>query len=92
MLGNTIVPSRNQLPPGRAMWDAWKKSGDAKHLMRDVAEEYTGPKMKFLRPGELSGSYTASQLQSMGFKQSSSGTWYVPQSQWQKLVSTGQVK
>jgi len=39
MLGNTIVPSRNQLPPGKAMWDAWKKSGDAKHLMKDVAEE-----------------------------------------------------
>ena len=37
-LGNTIVPSRNQLPAGRAMWDSWKKSGDAKHLMRDVAE------------------------------------------------------
>ncbi len=37
-LGNTIVPSRNQLPPGRAMWDSWKKSGDAKHLMRDMAE------------------------------------------------------
>jgi hypothetical protein len=37
-MGNTIVPSRNQLPGGRAMWDAWKKSGDAKHLMRDVAE------------------------------------------------------
>jgi len=40
-LGNTIVPSRNQLPAGRAMWDSWKKSGDAKHLMRDVAEGYT---------------------------------------------------
>jgi GNAT superfamily N-acetyltransferase/pyrimidine deaminase RibD-like protein len=38
MLGNTIVPSRNQLPPGKAMWAAWKKSGDAKHLMKDVAE------------------------------------------------------
>ena len=37
-MGNTIVPSRNQLPAGRAMWDSWKKSGDAKHLMRDVAE------------------------------------------------------
>ena len=41
-LGNTIVPSRNQLPAGRAMWDAWKKSGDAKHLMRDVAEGILG--------------------------------------------------
>jgi pyrimidine deaminase RibD-like protein len=40
MLGNTIVPSRNQLPPGRAMWAAWKKSGDAKHLMTDVAENF----------------------------------------------------
>jgi len=38
MLGNTIVPSKNQLPPGKAMWAAWKKSGDAKHLMKDVAE------------------------------------------------------
>ena len=42
MLGNTIVPSRNQLPPGKAMWDSWKKSGDAKHLMRDVAEDADG--------------------------------------------------
>ena len=40
MLGNTIVPSRNQLPPGKAMWAAWKKSGDAKHLMKDVAENF----------------------------------------------------
>jgi len=38
-LGNTIAPSRNQLPPGKAMWASWKKSGDAKHLMRNVAEE-----------------------------------------------------
>jgi GNAT superfamily N-acetyltransferase/pyrimidine deaminase RibD-like protein len=42
MLGNTIVPSRNQLPPGKAMWNAWKKSGDAKHLMKDVAEDADG--------------------------------------------------
>jgi GNAT superfamily N-acetyltransferase len=35
-MGNTIVPSRNQLPPGKAMWDSWKKSGEAQHLMRDV--------------------------------------------------------
>jgi GNAT superfamily N-acetyltransferase len=39
MLGNTIVPSKNQLPPGKAMWAAWKKSGDAQYLMKDVAEE-----------------------------------------------------
>jgi GNAT superfamily N-acetyltransferase len=35
MLGNTIVPSRNQLPPGKAMWDAWEKTGDAEHLMKE---------------------------------------------------------
>lgn len=34
MLGNTIQPSKNQLPPGKAMWQSWKKSGDAKHLMK----------------------------------------------------------
>jgi hypothetical protein len=35
MLGNTIQPSKNQLPPGKAMWQSWKKSGDAKHLMKE---------------------------------------------------------
>ena len=35
-MGNTIIPSRNQLPPGKAMWDSWKKSGEAQHLMRDA--------------------------------------------------------
>ena len=42
-LGNTIAPSRNQLPPGKAMWDSWKKSGDAKYLMRNVAERKQSP-------------------------------------------------
>ena len=37
-LGNTIAPSRNQLPAGKAMWASWKKSGDAKYLMKNVAE------------------------------------------------------
>lgn len=35
MLGNDIHPSKDQLPPGKAMWDAWKKSGDAQHLMKE---------------------------------------------------------
>lgn len=33
MLGNDIKPSSRQLAGGKAMWDAWKKSGDAKHLV-----------------------------------------------------------
>ena len=35
MLGNTIKPSALQLSPGKKMWKAWKKSGDAKHLMKE---------------------------------------------------------
>ena len=35
MLGNDIEPSKNQLPPGKAMWRSWKKSGDAKFLAPD---------------------------------------------------------
>lgn len=34
MLGNTIKPSTEQLPGGKAMWDAWEKSGEAKHLTK----------------------------------------------------------
>lgn len=32
MLGNSIKPSKYQSDDGKAMWKAWKKSGDAKHL------------------------------------------------------------
>ena len=35
MLGNTIEPSASQQPPGKAMWKAWKKSGDAQHLLKE---------------------------------------------------------
>ena len=41
MLGNTIEPSASQLPPGKKMWKAWKKSGDAQYLMKNVEEDYT---------------------------------------------------
>jgi GNAT superfamily N-acetyltransferase len=34
MLGNTIKPSSDQTEQGRNMWDAWRKSGDAEHLMK----------------------------------------------------------
>ena len=35
MLGNTIKPSNDQTGQGRAMWDAWKQTGDAEHLMKE---------------------------------------------------------
>ena len=34
MLGNDVRPSTIQTPDGKAMWKAWRKSGDAKHLTR----------------------------------------------------------
>ena len=58
----------------------------------DIDEAYTGPPMKFLRPGELSGSYSPQQMQAMGFKQSANGAWYIPMNTWQRLVSGGQIK
>lgn len=64
----------------------------ASFLPQAMAETYTGPQMKFLRPGELSGSYTPQQMQSMGFKQSANGAWYIPMNMWQRLVSGGQIK
>jgi pyrimidine deaminase RibD-like protein len=64
----------------------------ASFLPQAMAEAYTGPPMKFLRPGELSGSYTPQQMQSMGFKQSANGAWYIPMNMWQRLVSGGQIK
>ena len=41
MLGNTIEPSASQLPPGEAMWKAWKKSGDAQHLVKEDGNNST---------------------------------------------------
>jgi predicted chitinase/GNAT superfamily N-acetyltransferase len=35
MLGNNIKPSNDQSDQGRAMWQSWKNSGDAEHLMRE---------------------------------------------------------
>jgi len=38
MLGNDIRPSYNQTSQGQAMWAAWNKTGDAKHLIGTAAE------------------------------------------------------
>lgn len=50
-----------------------------------IENMYTGPKMKFLRPGELKGSYTDYDLLRMGFKKAQNGSWYIPQFKWEKL-------
>ena len=41
MLGNDVSPSPVQFPPGKAMWDAWGKSGDAEHLVKEEASKTT---------------------------------------------------
>jgi pyrimidine deaminase RibD-like protein len=64
----------------------------ASFLPQAMAEAYTGPPMKFLRPGELSGGYSPQQMQAMGFKQTANGSWYIPMNTWQRLVSGGQIK
>ncbi len=56
-----------------------------------IEEMYSGPKMKFLRPGELKGSYTDYQLLGMGFKKAQNGSWYIPQVKWDKLRALNQI-
>jgi hypothetical protein len=72
---------------------------DALYKLRDelhgeelsIEEMYSGPKMKFLRPGELKGSYSDYDLLRMGFKKSQNGSWYIPQTKWDKLVNAQQI-
>lgn len=45
------------------------------------------PELKFLRPGELRGSYTDAQLKAMGFKQAQNGSWYILKEQLVKNKS-----
>jgi hypothetical protein len=53
----------------------------------DIDETYSGPPLKFLKPGELRGSYTNQQLKSMGFRQAANGSWYIRKDLWNKLVA-----
>lgn len=48
--------------------------------------------LKFLKPGELTGSYTRQQMLDMGFKISVNGSWYIPYSKWRALVASGKIK
>jgi len=59
MLGNDVRPSYNQTSQGQAMWAAWNKAGDAKHLIgtaaeSTVAENFADGKVKGKsRPGRV---------------------------------------
>ena len=64
MLGNDISPSGHQLPPGRAMWDAWRKSGEAQHL---VAEDSYQPPTLHTGDKILKGKFKNSPAEIKGF-------------------------
>ena len=46
MLGNDIRASYNQTSQGQAMWAAWEKAGDAKHLAAEGREKFNTDLMK----------------------------------------------
>ena len=48
--------------------------------------------MKFLRPGELRGSYSDTQLRAMGFRQARNGAWFISQRRWDQLTQSGQLR
>ena len=53
-------------------------------LLRELTESVAG--LKFLKPGELRGSYTDQQLRNLGFKQARNKSWFIPQTRWDYLV------
>jgi pyrimidine deaminase RibD-like protein/GNAT superfamily N-acetyltransferase len=88
--GYKIRRSGQQTDAGAGFWHKHRLEQNV--WEHDVDEAYDGPQMKFLRPGELSGSYSPQQMQAMGFKQSVNGSWYIPMNIWQRLVSGGQIR
>lgn len=44
----------------------------------------------FLRPGELTGSWTDAELLKLGFKKAQNGNWYIANSKWNKLTQMGE--
>ena len=64
MLGNDIRPSGHQLPPGKLMWNAWRKSGDDKHL---VAEDSYQPPTLHTGDKILKGRFKNSPAEIKGF-------------------------
>ena len=64
MLGNDIRPSGHQLPPGKLMWNAWRKSGEAQHL---VAEDSYQPPTLHTGDKILKGRFKNSPAEIKGF-------------------------
>ena len=64
MLGNDIRPSFQRTTAGRGMWDAWKKSGEAQHL---VAEDSYQPPTLHTGDKILKGKFKNSPAEIKGF-------------------------
>lgn len=67
------------------------------HIARDLAKMASTLKeavdqTKFIKPGELRGSYTKQQMLGMGFKLSANGNWYISMSKFKALVAAGKIK
>ena len=65
MLGNDIRPSFQRTTAGRGMWDAWRKSGEAQHL---VAEDSYQPPTLHTGDKILKGRFKNSPAEIKGFK------------------------
>lgn len=52
-----------------------------------AVDEDQGSILKWLRPGELRGSYTDNQLSSLGFTKTKNEKWFIPQIRWDALVT-----
>ena len=59
-------------------------------LLRELTEAVE--RLKFLRPGELRGSYSDSQMLAMGFRRARNGAWFISQTRWNELVSSRQIE
>lgn len=63
-----------------------------KELIQEDKKSSLYPDNKFLKPGELRGSYSDAELIKLGFKKSSNGSWYIRRSKYNELVKSGQLK
>ena len=53
----------------------------------NITEDNKYKDIVFLKPGQLKGSYSDRQLTDLGFKKSSTGTWYISRKKYNELVS-----
>lgn len=71
----------------KKLYDIRGKLHSKELSIENVNEE----QMKFLRPGELRGSWSDSELRALGFRQAQNGAWFIPKSKWEELVRTNKI-